>query len=238
LPIEPVDYEAIQKRLHKLGYNPGPIDGVRGRLTINAIKLFQAQSGLVVDGIVGPATHAALFGGSSAGKAVAHDQMPWMQEAIRLIGLTEVRGPGSNPVLIDFGMALELDYKNDDTPWCGLFVAHCIGSSLPNEALPTTPLLARAWRKFGISCAPQLGAVLVFWRESPNSSKGHVGFYHGEDASHYHVLGGNQSDAVNVRRIERSRFLSARWPLTALAPTGQTSLASVDGQIEDSITEA
>lgn len=238
MPMAFVDYEIIQRRLHKLGYNPGPIDGVRGRLTINAVKLFQAQNGLVVDGLVGPATRAVLFDGTSAGKAASHDQMPWMQEAIRLIGLTEDRGAGSNPTLIDFGAALDIDYKNDDTPWCGLFVAHCIGSSLPNEALPTIPLLARAWRKFGISCAPQPGAVLVFWRGSPNGTKGHVGFYHGEDATHYHVLGGNQSDAVNVRRLDRARLLAARWPLTALAAAGHVTVAAANGEVADSVTEA
>ena len=238
MPVENVDYEAIQRRLHKLEYNPGPIDGVRGRLTINAIKLFQSQNDLVVDGLVGPNPRAALFRGSSPGIAVTHDLMPWMQEARRLIGLKEDVGPGSNPTLIDFGEALNIDYANDDVPWCGLFVAHCIGSSLPNEPLPTTPLLARAWRKFGQSCAPQSGAVLVFWRGSPDGIKGHVGFYEGEDPTHYHVLGGNQSDAVNVRRIERRRLLAARWPLSALAPTGQTLMASADNGVEASTTEA
>lgn len=237
MPMDFVDYEAIQRRLHKLGYNPGPVDGIRGRLTINAVKLFQAHHGLVVDGLVGTSTYAMLFGSSAAGTASpTHDQMPWMQEAIRLIGLTEQPGPGSNPKLIAFGEALNIDYKSDDVPWCGLFVAHCVGSTLPSEGLPTSPLLAKAWRKFGIACTPQIGAILVFWREAPDSAKGHVGFYHGEDASHYHVLGGNQSDAVNIRRIGRDRFLAARWPLTALTPTGKTLLA--EGGVEPSITEA
>ncbi|SDL41972.1 TIGR02594 family protein [Paracoccus chinensis] len=233
-----VDYEAIQRRLHKLGYNPGPIDGVRGRLTINAVKLFQAQNGLVVDGLVGPATYATLFGSTPAGRVSTIDQMPWMQEALRLVGLKEDTGLGSNPVLIDIAKALEIDYADDEIPWCGLFVGHCIGSSLPSEALPTLPLLARAWARFGVSCAPQIGAVLVFWRGSRNGSKGHVGFYHGEDATHFHVLGGNQSDTVNVSRIKRDRFLAARWPLTALAPSGQTVLAANNGQVQETDNEA
>jgi hypothetical protein len=52
------------------------------------------------------------------------------------------------------------------------------------------------------------GAVLVFEREGG----GHVGFYVGEDSTHYHVLGGNQGDAVSIVRIARSRSIARRWP--------------------------
>lgn len=30
----------------------------------------------------------------------------------------------------------------------------------------------------------------------------------------FYVLGGNQSDAVNIARIAKSRLLGARWPAT------------------------
>lgn len=52
----------IQRRLSSLGYQPGPLDGIRGPKTIAAIKQFQRARGLVADGIVGPITSAALFG--------------------------------------------------------------------------------------------------------------------------------------------------------------------------------
>lgn len=52
--------KGIQGALVALGYNPGPIDGVVGALTLKAIRLFQANHSLVADGIVGPKTHAAL----------------------------------------------------------------------------------------------------------------------------------------------------------------------------------
>lgn len=50
----------VQSALAKLGYNPGPIDGIFGPLTVLAIKSFQASHGLDVDGIFGPRTRAAL----------------------------------------------------------------------------------------------------------------------------------------------------------------------------------
>jgi TPR repeat protein len=50
----------MQRRLTGLGYAPGPIDGLYGPLTEQAVRRFQATHGLVVDGIDGPNTRAAL----------------------------------------------------------------------------------------------------------------------------------------------------------------------------------
>jgi N-acetylmuramoyl-L-alanine amidase len=52
----------IQARLSNLGYEPGPIDGILGPRTDNAIRAFQADnSPLKVDGICGPKTLAELI---------------------------------------------------------------------------------------------------------------------------------------------------------------------------------
>ncbi len=220
--MTPIDWRKVQKRLILLGFNPGPVDGVRGRMTIGALRKFQESRGLVADGILGPLTHAELFGEAEGASVPSFDTMPWFDEANRLIGTQEVAGSGNNPVIMDFAENLDIDYAGDDIPWCGLFVAHCIGATMPFEGLPNGPLGARNWLKFGEACTPQLGAVVVFWRESPTSWKGHVGFYAGEDSTHVHCLGGNQSNAVNIRRFPRARVLGARWPLTGPAPSGVT----------------
>lgn len=54
--------EELQKSLQKLGYDLGPcgVDGDFGRATEAAVKAFQTDQGLKVDGICGPATWAAL----------------------------------------------------------------------------------------------------------------------------------------------------------------------------------
>jgi peptidoglycan hydrolase-like protein with peptidoglycan-binding domain len=52
--------QALQRRLAARGAPPGPIDGRYGPLTTAAVKRFQAEHGLQVDGITGPQTLAAL----------------------------------------------------------------------------------------------------------------------------------------------------------------------------------
>lgn len=66
----------IQRQLAALGYDPGPIDGIRGPRTIAAVRAFQAARGLVVDGIVGPQTRAALNAAQSAPAAPAASTAP------------------------------------------------------------------------------------------------------------------------------------------------------------------
>ncbi len=209
----------VQMALSAAGFGPGPLDGIAGPRTRSAIRAFQAQSGLAVDGIAGPKTQARLF--APTGPLNIPAALPWLAEAKRLIGLTEAAGAADNPVILDWAKAAEVTFAHDEIPWCGLFMAHCIGSALPEEPLPANPLSARNWLKFGIDVAPQLGAILVFWRGSKQGWAGHVALYWGQDADSFHVLGGNQSDSVTVTRIARSRLLGARWP-TSVAPLNLT----------------
>jgi len=50
----------IQARLKKWGYYKGEVDGIYGPLTVQAVRYFQSKNGLVVDGIAGPKTLAAI----------------------------------------------------------------------------------------------------------------------------------------------------------------------------------
>ena len=56
------DVKTLQKKLKKLGYYSGGIDGSFGPVTDAAVRKFQKANGLKVDGIVGPKTRAALAG--------------------------------------------------------------------------------------------------------------------------------------------------------------------------------
>jgi len=222
----------IQQALKNLGFNPGDVDGIWGRVTIGAVKRFQAKAGLEVDGVVGPATKGALFGKPALTPMEPDESdLVWFQEALNLVGTTEDTGPGSNKKIIKWAQELDIDYATDDIPWCGLFVAHCVGATLSDEPLPAGPLGAQNWKRFGDRCDPAVGAILVFWRGAPTSAKGHVGFYRGEDATAYHVLGGNQSDQVNTTRVAKSRLIDARWPKTARALKSKILVAEGDGEM-------
>lgn len=54
------DVLEVQTLLQKWGYSPGPLDGIFGYRTQQAVLRFQKDQGLVVDGIVGPKTLQAL----------------------------------------------------------------------------------------------------------------------------------------------------------------------------------
>lgn len=137
--------------------------------------------------------------------ATGHPLM--LVEALRLFGTVEVPGAASSPIILGWAkeVGLERVYTADATAWCGLFLA--VVAHRARKTLPNGPLWALNWGKWGQDGGqPELGDVLVFIRPGG----GHVGLYVGEDAHAYHVLGGNQSDAVTIARIGKSRLRACR----------------------------
>ncbi len=142
-------------------------------------------------------------------------ELPWMVTAKKLVGLREVAGKRSNSTIINWarqlGGTVKNIYTNDGIAWCGLFTAHVMNDNDIRIGF-NNPLGARNWGKFGVATTPRYGAIMTFWRGSKSGWKGHVGIYVSEDSKYYHILGGNQSNSVNVTKIAKSRFLKARWP--------------------------
>jgi N-acetylmuramoyl-L-alanine amidase len=54
------DVEALQRRLHELGFDPGRIDGIFGPETERALQEFQRNVGSPADGLCGPVTFKSL----------------------------------------------------------------------------------------------------------------------------------------------------------------------------------
>ena len=128
-------------------------------------------------------------------------------EAVKHIGTKEIVGKQHNPTILSWAKALGLEkvYTNDEIPWCGLFVAYCAHAA--GLEVVKHPLWALNWNKYGnVAKVAMLGDVLTFTR----NGGGHVGIYVGEDATHYHVLGGNQNNSVSVSRIAKDRLSQAR----------------------------
>lgn len=151
--------------------------------------------------------------------------MDWMAYARSLIGVREIKGPRHSPTIMGWIKALGarqlgISVKDDETAWCGTFVAHVLttsGLALKHKdtGKPIVAVRAKAWLDWGrILLDPRYGCVMVFDREGG----GHVGFYYGEDDTHYHILGGNQGDAVSIMRLDKRRLMGMRWPYGPTLP--------------------
>jgi len=133
----------------------------------------------------------------------------WMQIARTHVGTREIPGPKHNTTIQSWLARLGAWWRDDETPWCGVFVAHCMREAgLP---VPANWMRAKSWADYGSNLRSTFvapGAILVFSRQGG----GHVGFYAGEDASNFYVLGGNQGNEVNISRISKARCVAIRWP--------------------------
>jgi uncharacterized protein (TIGR02594 family) len=197
----------VQKRLNETGFPVGPVDGVRGKATIAAIRRFQLAHSLIADGIAGPLTLAAMF------RVPQHtiegpDQWPWLTELMRIYGYSEIE----NNAALKRWLASAGGYVGDPkrVPWCGDAVETAILRSLPWERVPRTPFFARSWINFGVASEPRVGAICVWPR---GEASGHVAFLVGETKTHWIALGGNQGNRVSRSLIPKSRkMLACRWP--------------------------
>lgn len=195
----------IQTRLKALDYDPGPIDGAMGPRTRAAIKQFQADQNITVDGVVGPETIGRLRPGPAHHAPVA-DMPPWMAEMYRRKGLHEKRDNLTLTEWLKRGLYLGNPAR---LPWCGDATETCFAVTMPDEPLPSNPFWAQAWASFGRAVDPIVGAIGVI-RWSPRT--GHVGIVARVSKDRIWLLGGNQSDGITVAPFPRSKFIAFRWP--------------------------
>lgn len=214
-----MDWLAIQTRLKELGFDPGPLDNEYGPRTRSAVRRFQEANKVAVKwpgtidiGNSNSKTLKALFPEDGAPEPSPAVRMPWMHIAAKKMGLHETYNYTTLSSWLKGGWGYLGDPRK--LPWCGDFVETCIAQGLPDEPRISNPYLARNWLKFGKDVKPTRGAIGVFWRGSKSGISGHVGFLVGQSTDNYHVLGGNQSNAINVKPLGKYRLLGARWPKT------------------------
>lgn len=132
----------------------------------------------------------------------------WVTRGRSYIGLREIPGPEHSTVIAGWLSKLNAWWLDDETPWCGTFVAAMLEG---HSVLPKHWYRARAWLDWGFGLDdPDLGCVVVFER----GAGGHVGFVVGRDlANNLLVLGGNQGNRVSIAAFPRFRVLGYRWPL-------------------------
>jgi putative chitinase len=145
-------------------------------------------------------------------------------------GVTEIRGRMDNGRIVEMFAEAGHPYVDDDeTPWC----AAAMGSWLKRAGLPQTgDLTARSYQKYGREVEggienAEVGDIVVFWRDHPNSWKGHVGLYEDQTANRVKVLGGNQRDKVGSNWYVKDRIVAVRRPVYA-APADPTKRRKLD----------
>lgn len=184
--------------------------------------------------LLGPAADAVLDDPSSAPPAItkpdqlttrpvtanpAADGAPeWYKLASREIGTRE-EGDNSGAAIARYRQLAQCGQDHD--PWCAIFANAMF--ALCNPPVPgTKSASSQSFRSNGNFVkidGPAVGAVTVFWRISPDSGKGHVGFYRGETSESIYVLGGNEGDMVQIEPMSKNQLIGYWWPKSINPPT-------------------
>lgn len=133
-----------------------------------------------------------------------------MKLAFSQYGIKEIVGEQDNPEVLKYFQDLGFDASalKDETAWCSAFVNWVMRRSAYDFS---GKLNARSWLEMGVEVTePEIGDIVVFWRQSKTSWKGHVAFYVNHDDDNIYVLGGNQSNQVNIRPYKKDRLLQYR----------------------------
>ena len=152
------------------------------------------------------------------------EQPLWAEHAFRdlLREVKEVPGPRANARIMEYFTATSLmPSSGDETAWCAAGVNWCLRM---DGLTGTNTANARSFLRWGVTIPePRRGAITVLWRESPQSWKGHVGFYTGGNSAQVYLLGGNQGNTWSIRAYDRERVLGYRWPSSSMRYTGGDS---------------
>jgi len=119
------------------------------------------------------------------------------------LGEKEISGKKANKQILEYFKASKFwgtDDSGGENAWCGSFVSWVMKEN--NYSPPSNAFRAKEWKKFGKTIAdPIYGAIGVKSRKGG----GHVAFIVGKskDGKYYYMLGGNQSDEVNITKYNK-----------------------------------
>jgi uncharacterized protein (TIGR02594 family) len=139
-----------------------------------------------------------------------YNYTPWLTTAVAFMDahIDEIPGSKDNPVVVAlWKLGHAATVTDDETPWCAAFISavlELVGIKSARSGW------ARDHLEWGVpQKQPCVGSIVIFRR----GSGGHVGIVVGRTpAGELAVLGGNQSNAVNIRGYSEDRVLGYRWP--------------------------
>lgn len=195
------EVRTLQISLEKHGFDPGPIDGIFGPMTQNAVINYQRSHGLGVDGIVGPQTwgslqsHAPGHGHASKPKPPARPNKPskpgggghkpgkpgGTKEAELRADILRIAGSqiGTTESGENGGAAMKYQrfFGRGPEPWCADFVSWVYTKAGKATNNPYTPTFVQQLKKQGRwkgQKNPQPGDLVFFdWGHDGNPD--HVG---------------------------------------------------------------
>ncbi|WP_319528995.1 TIGR02594 family protein [uncultured Cohaesibacter sp.] len=212
----------VQTALKAKGFYSGQVDGSIGPLTEQAIINFKKSIGYRARAYIGPLTKAALFDGRIDQVSARRDlvdaifasgEPAWVQVGRSYLGLKEYKGNRHNPKILEWWQLIRMPFTDDETAWCAGYV----GGVLEECGIRSTRSAAAKsyfWNRWGqVLSGPCVGAIVVFWRKTPDGKYGHVGIVVGRDRyGNLMVLGGNQGDAVSIKPFSVDRVVSYHFP--------------------------
>lgn len=129
--------------------------------------------------------------------------------ALSQIGIKEIVGKQHNKEVLKYFNETGHEWvKDDEMAWCSAFVNWCAKEAGLKRS---GKLNARSWLTIGEKIEkPTTGDIVVLWRESPTSWKGHVGIYCRQTKNYIYILGGNQANSVCVKAYQKRQLLEYR----------------------------
>ncbi|WP_111860030.1 TIGR02594 family protein [Acinetobacter sp. CFCC 10889] len=166
--------------------------------------------GLIGKKIYQPELHAPQLNGINSLLTTPQNSndLAWMIEAKKHLGLREIAGKQHNKTILGWIKGLGGWFTDDETPWCGTFVAHCL--KVAGVKYPKHWYRALDYVNYGSKLVkPAYGCVAIKTRKGG----GHVCFVVGRDQKTGKLvcIGGNQGNAVSYALYNDSDFQEFRW---------------------------
>ena len=184
----------VQMALNSLGSNLS-VDGWFGDRSVSVLESFDTKDMNRAIGVVLDQTNEAL-------------EPEYITIARAELGVKEKRGKRHNKRILQYHK-VSGGFSSDEVPWCGSFVNWVMREAGFDTV--DTPARALSWINFGYSAhKPVLGAIAVKTRHGG----GHVCFVVGKSkkGKYLYCLGGNQGDAVSIRKYPVGVFKDFRLP--------------------------